>query len=62
MTPEATDDLNFFLLPLSALTEEFLIHVMYMKNVFSFALRVAFMIMFVFISVYSGVDFSFNLD
>jgi hypothetical protein len=62
VTPEATDDLNSFLLPLSALTEEFLIHVMYMKHVFSFAPRVAFMIMFVFISVYSGVDFSFNLN
>ena len=62
VTLEATDDLNSFSIPLSALLEEFLIHVMYMKHVFSFALRVAFMLMFVFISAYSGVDFSFNLD
>lgn len=33
MTPEPTDDLNSFSIPLSSLTEEFLIHVIYMEHV-----------------------------
>lgn len=62
VTPEATDNLNSFSIPLSSLTEEFLLHVIYMKHVLIPLLSGLCLLLFVFISAYSGVDFPFNLD